>query len=118
MEYENIAIVGLEHQGELLLEWLISQGKQGPNLVCAVAMKGGAGRHRAEARGVALVDLASLVRLSDGIDIIFDLTSDAELQEHLHLSLARGGNHQTRLLSGDATEIIRFLQGRKQQTVA
>ncbi len=110
MRNTNIAIVGLEHQGELLLEWLIGCGDEGPNIVCAVAMKSGAGRHRADARGIALVDFDRLIRLSDGIDIVFDLSGDSELRVRVHQALAACGNHHTQILSARALRMIGLLQ--------
>lgn len=109
MKNANIAIVGLEHHGTQLLELLVGCGNTGPNIVCAVALEDGAGRRKAEACGIAMVELDRLVQLSDGVDIIFDLTRDAAMHDRLHQALAACGNHHTQLLSENAMELISIL---------
>jgi len=115
MKNSNIAIVGLERSGELLLEWLIKCGDQCPNIICAVAFNGGAGRHRADVLGVALVSLDRLADLSDQIDVILDLTKDEVLLELLHQKLIARGNHHTSFLSGEVTQLTKLLQPEQPQ---
>lgn len=109
MRTANIAIVGLEGAGEQLLEWLIGCGDHGPDIVCAVALQDGAGRQRADANGIALVDIDRLVQLSDKIDIIFDMAGDAAMHEALHHALIAFDNHHTQLLSERAMPLIGIL---------
>lgn len=109
MHNSKVAIFGLDKRGELLLEGLIKCGHECPHIVCAVSFENSPGRARAEARGIALVDTEKLVRFSDDIDVIFDLSGDPGLSEALHKALADRGNHHTQLLFGDALELISLL---------
>lgn len=109
MHDSKVAIFGLEKCGELLLEGLIKSGHESTHIVCAVSFENSPGQARAEARGVALVDTEKLVRLSDDIDVICDLSGDPGLAKILHDAMAERGNHHTQLLSGDAFELIRLL---------
>jgi len=109
MRTMNIAIIGLQSRGEVLLDQLISRYHPRINIVCAVEAEEGPARRKAAICGIALVELDELLGFVDEIDVIFDLRDDVEMNRQLRQVLAYRDNHHTHLFSENALELMSIL---------
>lgn len=103
----KIAIAGLGRVGSLFLQKISENSKYGVEIVAAVDFSMDApGRAVASDLGITLCsDTKEIVAMGDSIDLIFDLTGNADARGVIRGELARSGNQHTVL----APEVVAFL---------
>lgn len=103
----NVAIVGLGRVGSTFLEKLTEKERQGVKIVAAAEPnQNSPGVKIAKDKGIRVYgDSKDVIALGEGVDIIFDLTGNAEARKALRSGLAQSGNQSTVV----APEVIAFL---------
>ena len=103
----NVAIIGLGRVGSTFLKKLLLHQSKVIS-IAAVAEKD------LDARGIVMAkkyaiplyeDIHDIVKMGDGIDVIFDLTGDKLVRQSLRISMVRSRNTHTVI----APEIMAFL---------
>ncbi|MEP7345953.1 MAG: homoserine dehydrogenase [Gemmatimonadaceae bacterium] len=106
MENQNIAIIGLGRIGSAFLSEMINKNDKGINLDYASEKMDTPGRAQALSAGVKVVTLDEIVQLGRKIDIIFDLTGNAEVRKELRRKMSATGNQHTVIASESIARLI------------
>ncbi len=103
----RVAIVGLGRVGSVFLERLSEKEGSGLNIVaCAEKRADAQGVEIAKNKGIPVyTDTKEIVAMGEDVDVIFDLTGNAEARKNLRGELARSGNQHTVI----APEVIAYL---------
>ncbi|NDV21167.1 hypothetical protein [Desulfovibrio sp. JC022] len=94
MENHNIAIIGLGRVGTAFLKKTLSSDCV-MNLRAVCEMCDTPGRKLAEEKSVPVMELNEIIALGIEIEVIFDLTGDANVSRILHEKLRQSGNSYT-----------------------
>jgi len=103
----RIAIVGLGRVGSVFLSRLSEKESAGLKIVaCAEKRDDAPGVEVAKNKGIPVYkDTKEIVAMGEDVDVIFDLTGNAEARKNLRGELARSGNQHTVI----APEVIAYL---------
>jgi predicted dinucleotide-utilizing enzyme len=95
VQTQRIAIIGLGRIGSAFLREMLDKRKHRIELIGAVERAETPGKAHAIAAGVRMLELDDIIALGGMIDVIFDLTGDADLRKTLRDKLASVGNRHT-----------------------
>lgn len=94
MENHNVAIIGLGRVGTAFLKKALSSDCV-MNVRAVCEMFDTQGRKLAEEKSIPVMELSEIVDLGIDIEVIFDLTGDANVSRILHEKLRKCGNSYT-----------------------
>jgi len=109
MGKQSIAIVGLGDVGSAFLSELLGQSNSGVEIVAVVEGSVTPGYALAEANGIKNIGIDDLVAMGEGLDIIFDLTQEAESRRNLRERLRTSGNRHTIVATENIARMILML---------
>lgn len=95
MGKQIIAIVGLGRVGSAFLEELMCAVDKGLKVAYAVEQSETPGRKMAQDYNIKIVTIDQLMAEGDAVDIIFDLTGNADTRNELRSKLHGSGNRHT-----------------------
>lgn len=95
MKKQSIGIVGLGKMGSMFLEELLGQPNEGVEIVAVVEKNNTAGLALAKAHGIRDVGIDELIAMGDGLDILFDLTGEADVRQEIRDKLRAAENRHT-----------------------
>jgi len=111
MQTQRIAIVGLGRIGSAFLREMLGKNGHGIELVCVSERAETGGKAEAQAAGIPVRSIDDVVALGNDLDVIFDLTGDAELRKEMRANLAQSGNRHTVIASESILRVIWSLIG-------
>ncbi len=106
MENQNIAIIGLGRIGSAFLREMVNMNQRGIHLAYASEKLDTPGKAQAASAGVKLVTLDEIVKAGKHIDVIFDLTGNADVRKELREKMAASANHHTVIASETIARLI------------
>lgn len=95
MESQKIAVIGLGRVGSAFLEQMLALKDKGIQITYAIEQSETPGKLLAKQAGIRLLTLDQLIALGSEVDIIFDLTGNAEARRELREKLAASHNRHT-----------------------
>lgn len=106
---QKLAIVGLGRVGSGFLQTLLQSGRGGFEIVAVAELHPTPGLEAAKAAGIPALSLADLIARSPEVDIVFDLSGQAEVRQALRHGLADLGNGRTVIASESIAQLISTL---------
>jgi predicted dinucleotide-utilizing enzyme len=116
MSKQNIVIIGLGRIGSAFLGAIL-QKQQSINLVCVAESADTPAKAQAKAAGVKISTLDEIIAMSNGIDIIFDLTGIPDVRQELRDKLQNSNNRHTVIASESIARLIWSLVGENELPV-
>jgi len=109
MQKQSIAIVGLGRVGSVFLEKLLAASNKGIEIIAVAEMGPTAGAALAKAQGIENLTIQQMMKKSESIDILFDLTGLAEVRKELRESMVAAGNRHTVIATESIASFIWLL---------
>ncbi len=106
MEKQSIAIVGLGKMGSAFLVELLGQPNESVEIVAVVEKKNTSGLALAKARGIKNLSIDELIAMGGDLNILFDLTGEAEVRQEIRDKLRASGNHHTIVATDNIARMI------------
>lgn len=103
---QSIAIVGLGRVGSVFLEGLLNHDADGLQVVAVSEQGDTPGKKLAQAQGIPVVDIDTLIAKGESIDILFDLTGAMSVRKELRDKMMSSNNRHTLIATEAVAQLI------------